>query len=88
MGVCKQTVDGRGYRLDLCHLVYFLELGVDGQVTIHGLIRKFYRMGGGPLSVSDVGVPREAFCPAGRLRFVRQASNASTLSIAGSPTHW
>ena len=88
MGVCKQTIEGRGYSLGLSHLVYFLELGVDGQVTIHGLIRKFYRMRGGPLSVSDMRVPREAFCPAGRLRFVRQASNASSLSIAGSPTHW
>ena len=30
MGVCKQTVDRREYRLGLCHFVYFLELGVDG----------------------------------------------------------
>jgi hypothetical protein len=76
MGVCKQTVDGREHRLGpgLCHLVYFLELGVDGRVTIHGLIRKFYRMRGGPLSVSDVGVPREAFCPAGRPAAICTAS--------------
>jgi hypothetical protein len=38
-------------------------------------------MRGGPLSVSGVGVPRAVFCPAGRPRFVRQASNASTLRL-------
>jgi hypothetical protein len=77
MGVCKQTVDLREYRLGLCHLVYFLELGVDGGVNIR-CVR------GGPLSVSDVGrggVPCVVFSPAGRPRFVRQASNASALRL-------
>jgi hypothetical protein len=45
--VCLQA-DRREYRLGLSHLVYFLELVVDGRITIHGLIRKSTVCAGAP----------------------------------------